>query len=231
MFIPFNQMSAKHLSGPTIGSFPALYPYVLDHIGEQSVQRSLRDEVTKLDRPIMMGAPDEAQFLGWLAATIGAKKVLEVGVFRGTTTLAIALALPRDARIIGLEIDEAFTHVGRRAWQEAGVLDKIEVRVGPAVNSMEAMLQGEEGTYDLIFVDADKSNYDLYYELGLRLLRVGGVLAVDNVLWHGNVIQSPSTFDTDTRTIANLNQKIRTDPRVAGVMLPVADGCYCVRKL
>lgn len=225
-------MSAKHLSGPTIGAFPALYPYVLEHIGEVPVQRTLRDEVTKLDRPIMMGAPDEAQFLAWLAATMGAKKILEVGVFRGTTTLAIALAVPQDARIIGLEIDDSFTQVGRRAWQEAGVLEKIDVRVGPAVHSMETMLQnGEEGTYDLIFVDADKGNYDHYYELGLRLLRAGGVIAVDNVLWHGSVIQPPASFDSDTRTIANLNQKIRNDSRVAAVMLPVADGCYCVRKL
>ena len=184
----------------------------------------------------MMGAPDEAQFLGWLCATSNARKVIEVGVFRGSTTLALALALPEDAKIVGLDISDAYVQLGRQAWKDAGVEDKIDLRIGDATKLMADMVAdaSEVGTYDFVFIDADKLNYDTYYEHALTLLRKGGVIAVDNVLWGGRVTANPPPSveeDPDTRAIILLNQKIRADKRVHAVMLPIADGCYMVRKL
>eukprot|EP00981_Chlorochromonas_danica_P010942 scaffold3553_cov180-Ochromonas_danica.AAC.9 len=223
---------AKHETGTTLGNYPELYPYVLDHIGETSVQIHLRDEIVKHERSRMMGAPDEAQFLGWLGAVLDVKKVIEVGVFRGSTTLALALNLPHDAKIIGLDISEEFATLGKAAWKEAGVEHKIDFRVGSAVDSMDAMIAaGEAGSYDLVFIDADKSSYDAYYEKSLILLRPGGIIAVDNVLWGGSVIQPPAADDADTAAIITLNEKIKHDSRVKSVLLPIADGCYLARKL
>ncbi|RYG65132.1 SAM-dependent methyltransferase, partial [archaeon] len=147
-------------------------------------------------------------------------------------TLALALATSADTRIVGLDVSEDFAALGKGVWRESGVDHKIDFRVGPAVDSLDAMIaSGEAGTYDLVFIDADKSSYELYYERSLVLLRPGGVIAVDNVLWSGLVVQPLKESDKDTETIVRLNEQIRQDSRVKAVMLPVADGCYLVRKL
>lgn len=226
-------MSAKHHRGTTLGEHPKLYPYVLEHIGENAIQAKLHEDIAKEERPQMMGAPDEAQFLAWLCALIGAKRVVEVGVFRGSTTLAIAQAIPADGKVIGLDINADYAGLGQVAWKEAGVADKVDFRVGKAAELMEGLLQNEgmEGTVDLVFIDADKVSYDTYYELSLRLLKKGGIVAVDNVLWGGTVLDAPEAMDDDTKTIVGLNKKIRSDSRVSAVMLPIADGCYLARKL
>ena len=229
-----SQGNAKHETGTTLGSHPQLYPFILEHIGETPVQKRLRDDIAKEARSVMMGAPDEAQFLAWLCRLIGARKVLEVGVFRGSTTLAIALALPKDGQIVGLDICEDFATLGKKAWSESGVSNKVDFRVGPAAEIMQDMIVGSEkaaNTFDLAFIDADKCNYDTYYELCLQLVRVGGVIAVDNVLWGGSVIQPIQTGDVDTATIVALDEKIKKDSRVEAVMLPIADGCYLVRRI
>ena len=224
--------TAKHETGSTLGRFPQLYPYVLDHIGEVPVQRRLRDDIARMDRSVMMGAPDEAQFLGWLAASIGAKRCIEVGVFRGSTTLALALALPADGKIVGLDISADYAQLGIQAWKDAGVEHKIDFRVGDAVSTLREMAAdaSQLGTYDLVFIDADKVNYDHYYEASLLLLRKGGVIAIDNVLWGGTVIDAADR-DADTVAIRGVTEKVRGDPRVHATMLPIADGCYMVRKL
>ena len=223
---------AKHLTGSTLGNHPEIYPYVMSHLGELPVQVALRDRVTTEPHARMLGAPDEAAFLGWLVKLTGAKKIVEVGVFRGTTTLALALALPEGGRVIGLDVNDEYCALGREAWAQAQVDEKIEIRVGPGVVSLEKMLaDGEAGTVDMIFIDADKENYLEYYEKGLALLRTGGVIAVDNTLWDGLIVQDEAAQTPRTKAICAINNHIRQDKRVSAVLLPIADGCYLVRKL
>lgn len=225
-------MSAKHESGTTLGKHPELYPYVLDHIAETPVQVELRNDIVKLEQSVMMGAPDEAQFLGWLAETLNAKRIIEVGTFRGSTTLALALAVPDDGKVVALDVSEEFATIGKAAWIKAGVNQKIDLRLAPAIESLNAMIHsGESGTYDLAFIDADKVGYMAYYEACLKLLRPGGIIAVDNMLWSGKVIKPIEPGDACTIALVEIAKKIRDDPRVKAVLLPIADGCYLVRKL
>lgn len=223
--------AAKHERGTTLGSNPQLYPYVMEHISETPPQVELRNEIVKKERSNMMGSPDEAQFLGWLAATLNARRILEVGVFRGSTTLALALMTHPDCKIVGLDVSEEFAELGKEAWAKAGVANKIDLRIAPAIETMDKLIAAEAGTYDLAFIDADKVSYIAYYEKCLELLRVGGVIAVDNVLWSGEVILPAEKLDEHAKTIVTLNELIKNDRRVSAVLLPVADGCYMVRKL
>ena len=223
-------MSTKHECGQTLGQFPHLYPYVMEHINDTDADKALRAKIEKSTRAGMMGAPDEAAFLAWLCGLIGAKKVIEVGVFRGSTTLALARAIPSDGKVVGLDVSAEYTADGMQAWVEAGVASKIDLRIAPATESLRKMVEtdGEQGTYDLAFIDADKEPYDEYYEQCLKLLRVGGIVAVDNVLWHGAVLTDEDPAST---AIRNLNKKISMDPRVHATLLPIADGVYMCRKL
>ncbi len=221
---------AKHESGTTLGSHPELYPYVMERINESSHRAKLRQVIEKKDWAIMMGAPDESSFLAWLLQLTGAKKVLEFGVFRGSTTLAFVEALPADGKVVGFDISDEFVADGRAAWKAAGLDHKVDLRIGDARKTAEELLAapGEAESYDLAFIDADKTGYDVYYELSLKLLKKGGVVAVDNTLWGGHVLNPP---DADSRSIAALNEKIKRDPRVSATLLPIADGLYLCRKL
>lgn len=221
---------AKHETATTLGANPHLYPYVMQHINDTPVQINLRNAIAKEDMAVMMGAPDEAAFLGWLLALTGAKKVLEVGVFRGSSTLAFALALPADGKVVGLDISAEYAALGQAAWKEAGVESKIDFRLGDAVQSIAALEADpkEVGTYDMVFIDCDKVNYGRYYEAALVLLRVGGIIAVDNTLWDGEVVAPTSP---EGAALAAINAKIREDKRVHATMLPIADGLYLCRKL
>ena len=223
--------AAKHEKGTTLGANPSLYPYVMDHIAEVPGQIALREEIVKKERSTMMGSPDEAQFLGWLAATLNARRILEVGVFRGSTMLSMALMTHPDCKLVGLDVSEEFTQLGKEAWEKAGVANKISLHIAPALETMDKLLVTERGTYDLAFIDADKVNYIAYYEKCLELLRPGGVIAVDNVLWGGDVLLPAKDQDIHTETIVKLNEIIKNDKRVSAVMLPIADGAYMVRKL
>lgn len=174
----------------------------------------------------MMVPPEQAHFLGFLAELVGARRVLEVGTFTGYSTLAIAEALPADGVVVTLDVSEPWTSVGRPFWDAAGVADKIDLRLGPAAATLDA-LAGQE--FDFAFIDADKPNYDLYYERALALLRPGGLLCVDNVLWNGAVIDDQCA-DAETEALRALNAKVHADPRVSLSMLPVGDGLTLVRK-
>ena len=188
-------------------------------------QKELMDEISSHPRAVMMGSPDQAQFLAWLCRLISAKKVLEVGVFRGFTTLTLAQALPEDGQVVGLDISEEYAETGKKYWQRAGVTSKIDFRVGLAVESMDTLLkEGHAGTFDLCFIDADKSNYDSYYEGALKLVRKGGVIAVDNVLWSGRILSPAAEQDDDAKAVAALNEKLVTDDRISMNMLGIADG-------
>jgi len=211
---------------------PELYPYLQRvSLREPDLVRKYREDLIRSHpKCYMSSSPDESQFLAFLLEIIQAKKVIEVGVFLGYTTLVMGLTLPDDGKIVALDVSEEFTAIGKKVWEEAGVAHKIDLRIAPAVESLQRLLEdGQAGTFDFVYVDADKSNYDNYYELCLQLLRVGGVMAVDNVLWHGKVL-NPQADDKDTQALSTLNLKIHKDQRVTITMLPVADGVTLCRK-
>jgi len=211
---------------------PDLYPYLKKmSLKQTDIQIKLWEEVMVHPQGRMSSTPDESQFLGWLCQTMNANKVIEVGVFMGSTTLALALSLPDNGTVVALDINKDFVSIGEKYWKEQKVSHKIDLRLGPAVSSLQRMISsGEKGSYDLVFIDADKGNYGEYYECALQLLRKGGIVAVDNVFWHGRILDEDD-HDTDTVAIRNVNEKIRTDKRVSAVMLPIADGVSLCRKL
>jgi predicted O-methyltransferase YrrM len=218
--------------GTTLASHPSSYAYLLRHIGESGADRALREALERAPRARMLGAPDEAFFLKWLLEALNAKRAIEVGVFRGLTTLQLARGVGAGGEVHALDVDGSLLDAGgRAAWERAGVSGRIAFKEGPAAEALQALLDaGEAGKFDLVFIDADKANYEKYYELSLALLRAGGVIAVDNVLWSGRA-ERPAPGDEDSLAINALNAKIAQDPRVAAVMLGMADGLYLCRKL
>ncbi len=191
---------------------------------EPDIVTRLRDETARHPEANMQVSPEQGQFLGLLAHLLGARRTLEVGVFTGLSSLHVALALPPDGRIVACDVSEEYTSIARRYWREAGVADKIDLRIGPALHTLDALLHdGGEGSFDFAFVDADKENYERYYERVLKLLRPGGLAAFDNVLWHGDVIDD-SIQDADTRAIREFNAKLRVDDRIWLSLVPLGDG-------
>jgi caffeoyl-CoA O-methyltransferase len=191
---------------------------------EPEVLARLREETAKLPNAIMQISPEQGQFMGMLIRLLGAKLTLEVGVFTGYSSISVALALPDDGRIIACDVSAEYTSVARRYWREAGVERKIDLRLAPAVETLDALLKdGKAGAFDFAFIDADKDNYDRYYERALKLLRPGGLIAIDNVLWHGKVMDD-SIQDADTRAIRALNEKLHGDERVWLSLLTIGDG-------
>lgn len=209
----------------------ALYDYVLDvSLREPPLLARLREETAALPHSGMQISPEQGQFMALLAELVGARQVLEVGTFTGYSALVVALALPADGRIVACDVDEDMAAIARRYWAEAGVADKIDLRLGPAVETLDGLLAaGGTGTFDFAFVDADKKNYDAYYERGLALLRQGGLMLIDNVLWSG-AVADPEKQDEDTRALRDLNAKLHDDQRVSLSLLPVSDGITLARK-
>lgn len=208
-----------------------LYGYLLEtSLRETPLQARLRDETARHPRGTMQISPEQGQFMQLLTKLMGARRCIEVGVFTGYSSLAVALALPADGHILACDVSEEFTAVARRYWKEAGVAGKIELKLAPATETLDARLKaGEAGTYDLAFIDADKANYAAYYERILKLLRPGGLVLVDNVLWSGAVIDA-SDQDEDTVAIRAFNKLLHKDERVDVSMLPVGDGLTLARK-
>jgi predicted O-methyltransferase YrrM len=208
-----------------IGLSQELREYVVRHgIREHPVLTGLREENQRERAGSMQVAPEEGALLALLVRLMGARRVLEVGTYTGYSSTAIALALPPDGRIVCCDVSREWTDIARAAWADAGVADRVDLRLGPAAETLDALLAaGEAGTFDLAFIDADKSGYDDYYERALRLVRSGGLIAIDNVLWSGRVAD-PSVQDDDTRAIRALNEKVASDERVDPVMTSVADG-------
>ena len=208
-----------------------LYEYLLSvYLREPDVLRRLREETARHPQAEMQIAPEQGQFMGLLARLIGARKCLEVGVFTGYSALAVALALPYDGRLVACDVSEEFTSIGRRYWREAGVEPLIRLELGPALETLDALLaDGEGSTFDFAFIDADKPNYAHYVERTLALLRPGGLMAIDNVLWSGKVAD-PSVHDPDTDAIRALNEQLLGDDRIDLSLLPVGDGLTLARK-
>jgi predicted O-methyltransferase YrrM len=194
--------------------------------GQRDTQalQSLREENAELPLGLMQISQEQGAFMANLVRMIGAKKTIEVGTFTGYSALVVALALPEDGIVVACDVSEEWTSIGRKYWEQTGVAHKIDLQLRPAIETLDQLLaDGGAGTFDFAFIDADKSNYDTYYERCLTLLRKNGVIAVDNVLWGGAVVDD-SKQDDDTKAIRALNQKIHADDRVDINMLPVGDG-------
>jgi len=208
-----------------------LYDYMLGASSrEPAVLTRLRQETAGVQGTGMQISIEQGQFMALLMKMLGAKKTLEVGVFTGYSSLVVALALPPEGRIIACDVNEQTTAIARRYWQAAGVADKIDLRLAPATETLQKLLaEGQAGSFDFAFIDADKSNYDHYYEYALQLLRPGGLIAIDNVLWSGRVAD-PALQDSDTVALRNLNQKLHHDQRVTLSLLPIGDGLTLALK-
>jgi caffeoyl-CoA O-methyltransferase len=197
---------------------------------ETPVQQRLRQETAKLPQAGMQIGADQGAFLALLVRTLGARRAIEIGTFTGYSALTIASALPPDGRLICCDINEQWTAIGRRYWTEAGVAERIDLRLAPAAATLAELLRdGGAGRFDFAFIDADKTGYDGYYESCLQLLRTGGLIALDNTLWNGAVVDA-RVQDEDTRALRALNLKIRDDERVDRVLLSIGDGVMLVRK-
>jgi caffeoyl-CoA O-methyltransferase len=209
----------------------ALFDYIDDvSVRENDVQRRLREETRGIKWAQMQISAMQGQFMALLVELIGARRTIEVGTYTGYSALAVALALPDDGQVIACDISEEWTAVARRYWKEAGVDGKIDLRLAPAIETLDRLLKdGEAGRFDFMFIDADKENYDAYYERGLELLRTGGLIAIDNVLWGGAVIDKADRTK-DTRAIRALNKKIKGDARVTLSLVPVGDGLTLAHK-
>lgn len=219
------------MSKKSIALTENLYRYLLDHsLREQDVQRRLREETGEMREANMQIAPEQGQFMQMLVKLIGARRILEVGVFTGYSSLAMALALPADGKLIACDINSEWTAMARRYWEEAGVSEKIELRLGPALETMEVLKrEWHAGHFDLVFIDADKENYLSYFEQSLLLVRAGGLLVFDNTLWDGHVVDE-SCQDAETEAIRALNNQLHQDDRIDLSMLPIGDGLSLVRK-
>lgn len=208
-----------------------LYQYILSvSLREADILRRLREETAKDSMAHMQIAPEQGQFIAFLIKLIGAKFVLELGVYTGYSTLCSLYALPEDGRLIACDTSEQWTSIAKKFWDEAGVSHKVHLCLAPAVLTLEKLLKdGKEGGFDFVFIDADKENYNFYYEYSLKLIRRGGLIAIDNVLWEGKVADA-SFDDSETKSICALNEKLHNDSRIDISIIPMADGLTLIRK-
>jgi caffeoyl-CoA O-methyltransferase len=203
-----------------------IYDYLTrTSVREPDVLRRLREETAPHPRAMMQITPDQGQFMALLVQLLGARRTLEIGVFTGYSSLAVALALPPDGEIVACDVSDEYTSVARKYWKEAGVDHKIHLHIRPALETLAQL----HGPFDFAFIDADKTNYDAYYEYALRLLRPGGLIMIDNVLWSGKVAD-PNENDPDTAALRALNKKLHTDSRVSLSMLSIGDGVTLALK-
>lgn len=218
------------MSRRTLNLDEHLYRYVLDvSLREHAELAALREATRTHPRANMQIAPEQGQFLALLVKLLGARRTIEIGVFTGYSALAVALALPEDGRILACDLSDEYTSIARPYWQRAGVAHKIELVLAPALATLDARLAvGEAGAYDFAFIDADKTNYDGYYERCLRLVRAGGLIAFDNTLWSGKVAETAG--DDDTAALQALNRKLHADTRIDLSLLPIGDGLTLARK-
>lgn len=220
------------MSNRTIALTDTLYDYIIEHsLREPPILRELRAATAGLgDIKRMQIAPEQGQFMAMLVQLTGASRLLEVGTFTGYSTLACALALPEQGEILACDLSEEWTRLGRQYWEKAGVQHKINLKLGPAAETLRQLLaEGQANGFDMMFIDADKGGYDTYYELGLQLVRPGGLILIDNVLWGGDVVHANSP-DKDTQAIRQLNAKLGRDPRITLSLLPIGDGLTLARR-
>lgn len=219
------------MSNRTLQLTDTVYDYLLAHsLKETPVQQQLRTETAGMEMSAMQIAPEQGQFMAFLVKLISARKAIEIGVYTGYSSLSVALALPDDGKVIACDINREWTDVAQRYWKQADVAHKIDLRLAPANETLQQLIQqGQQASFDFIFIDADKTGYDHYYEMALKLVRVGGLVVIDNTLWGGDVADA-LVQDDDTVAIRKLNKKLVSDKRVDVCMLPVADGLTLLRK-
>jgi predicted O-methyltransferase YrrM len=215
----------------TIDFTPELYEYLLAHnLNEHPVQTELRARTAEMPEAGLQIAAEQAAFMQFLVASIRAERALEVGVFTGYSSLAVALAMPRGGQVVACDISEEYTTVAREFWEKAGVASMIDLRIAPALETLDALVAGgEEGTFDFAFIDADKGNYPVYYERCMDLVRSGGIIAVDNTLWAGR-IHEEARPDSDAEAIRSLNRRVYEDKRVVSCLVNVGDGMLLATK-
>ncbi len=219
------------MSNQSIQLTPELYTYLLEvSLRESDLLQELRERTRQMPEARMQIAPDQGQFMTLLARLLGVRKALEIGVFTGYSALCVAAALPADGCLIACDISAEYTRIAQEYWARAGVADRIDLRLAPASETLAALLaEGAAGSFDLAFIDADKTGYAGYYEQCLALLRPGGLIVVDNVLWNGRVLDTASA-DADTRAIRAFNRRIHRDARVDLSLVPIGDGLSLLRK-
>ncbi len=219
------------MSNKTFTLSDALYDYLISvSLRETPVLQRLRAETARDSNAAMQIAPEQGQFMALLVRLMGARRALEIGVYTGYSALCVASALPGDGRLVACDISAPWTAVAKRYWREAGVLDKIDLRLAPAIETLDQLIQaGDTDSFDFAFIDADKENYVAYYERVLQLLRPGGLITIDNTLWSGRVAD-PSNHEPDTQAIRAFNQALHNDTRVHISLLPVADGLTLALK-
>jgi predicted O-methyltransferase YrrM len=219
------------MSRESLGLGEALQAYLRKFgVREDGDLKRLREETAGHRLAQMQISAEQGQFMRLLIELIGARKSFEVGTFTGYSAMCVAKAMGPEGRVVALDVSQEYTDIARRHWTEAGIADRIQLRLAPAADSLAAMVAaGEGGSYDFAFIDADKTGYDTYYEYALKLVRTGGLIAIDNVLWSGKVIDDSDTSD-DTKALRALNQKIAADTRVTVSMVPIADGLTLARK-
>ena len=219
------------MANRTIGISGELAAYVVKMgTREPDVLARLREETAAIPQHRMQIAPEEGAFLAMLVELTGARRCIEIGTFTGYSSTAVALALPDDGKLLCCDVSEDWTSMARRYWADAGVTSKIDLRIAPAIETLDQLIEsGESAVYDFAFVDADKTGYDGYYERLLRLVRPGGLIAFDNTLWGGAVLEQDAE-DDDTRAIQALNAKLAADERITVCLLPLADGVTLARR-
>jgi predicted O-methyltransferase YrrM len=209
---------------------PAIQGFIIENVvRENPLLRELREETARLPNARMQIGPDQGEFMALLARAIGARRYLEIGVFTGYSSLAMALALPNDGQIVACDVSEEFTSIARRYWKAAGVENKIDLRIAPALETIAELRRERVKPFDMAFIDADKTNVDNYYEAALELVRPNGLILVDNVLWDG-AVADPSQNDPDTRALRDVSLKAGRDERVHASLLPVCDGLLVAWK-
>jgi predicted O-methyltransferase YrrM len=217
------------MSSRTIQVTPAIDSYIHTvSLREPDVLRRLREETAKIKGAGMQISPEQGQFMALLVRLIGARRTLEVGTFTGYSALAVALALPADGRVFACDVSAEWTAIGKRYWQEAGVAERIDLRLAPALETLDRLVRERTAPFDFAFIDADKENYDGYYERALKLVRPGGIIAIDNMLWNG-AVADPKRTDPETRAIDALNRKLHGDTRIDLSLLPIGDGLTLAR--
>lgn len=218
------------MSKQAFGVDQSLYEYILSNSQPESdIFAQLRNETAQLPQARMQISPDQGQFMALLVRLMQAKKALEVGVFTGYSSLSVAMALPADGKLIACDVSTEYTAIARRYWAMANVADKIELHIAPAIETLDQLLKDQAGTFDFAFIDADKGNYANYYDRAIQLVRSGGLIAIDNVLWSGRVADQTDQ-DKITNTIRAFNTKVAQDDRVLVSVLPIADGLTLALK-
>lgn len=220
------------MSTATIILDEKLREYLLNvSVKESEILRELREETAQMEYSAMQISPEQGAFMSFLVELIQAKRTLEIGVFTGYSALVVAMALPEDGIVTACDVSEEWANVGMKYWKKAQVENKINLRIAPALKTLDQLLsEGKQGTYDFAFIDADKIEYQGYFDKSLELLRIGGLIAIDNVLWGGSVIDD-SIQDSSTKAIREFNENLGSDPRVSISMVPIGDGLTLARKL